>query len=140
MRLKPKIEDPLFGLMTLVDDETCFQGRAYFSPLKTDIVISINTKSWGPTEEQRSLYKEIELRYFECIDKIPSLLEKAIPNRSRPISSMEFQKEFELQQINSREISSTRLVWELEFIIDGLDGWIVILFNNWKPSGLWVDE
>ena len=135
MFIHQKIDDPLFGKMILAPDESSYHGEVLFVPLKEKIQINVLSSSSRPTNKQHSLYKEIEQRYNEWIEKIPSFIENAFPQKGRLLSTFEFTKTFELQGIWIADLDKTIDTWEIEYATEGLDGLISIQFVNWEPSG-----
>lgn len=133
MFIHQKIDDPLFGKMILAPDESSYHGEILFAPLKEEIQISIFSSLSGPTAKQHSLYKEIEQRYSEWIEKIPPFIENAFPKQGRPLSTFEFTRTFELSGICIADLNKTKNTWEIEYATEGLDGLISIQFVNWEP-------
>ena len=140
MFIPQKIDDPVFGQMELIDDEICYQGSVLFAPLSQQIEIYVYSKSNGPSKNQHTLYREIEKRYSEWIEKLPSYVETYFPSPGRPRTTLEFTNKFEFSGIHIPELDATKNVWEIEYFTDGLDGWIEIQFINWEPTSFLFGE
>jgi hypothetical protein len=130
-----KIDDPLFGSMELVDDETQYFGTIHFTPLKKEIDIIVFSKLRGPTEKQRILYRQIEQKYFECIEKLPVVIEETFQKERKNFVIRDFSKEFELTGISISYLDETGISWDLEYVTPHvLDGFISINYVNWDPK------
>jgi hypothetical protein len=132
---KRKIDDPVFGSMTLVDDETCYQGMCYFTPLGTEILMSVFSRLREPSEKQRSLFKEIEKNYFTCVERLPAVVEDEFRKGRKDFSIINFSKEFGLIGIIIPELDASQGAFVLEYdTIHELDGWINVRFVDWEPN------
>jgi hypothetical protein len=50
-----------------------WNGKKYFTPLNKEISFTLNISRKGPKPYHRVLYKEIEVRYFDLLEKIKQL-------------------------------------------------------------------
>ncbi len=55
--------DPVFGELQFFEHLGCWEGGLAFSAIQSDVAISIDANENGPTDEQRSLYRQIEQKY-----------------------------------------------------------------------------
>ena len=140
MFIPQKFEDPMFGQMKLIDDETSYHGRVFFAPLNQQIEINVLSKSCGPTKDQHTLFRQIEDRYFDWIENLPPCIEKNYPFRKGPLTVLDFTKNFELIAIRIPEYDDNKKSWGVEYTTDGLDGWIEIQFINWMPSNFSFEQ
>ena len=135
MLVRPRIIDPFFGKMTVVEEENSYHGKIYFAPLKTDIDIRIYPKSSVPTEKHRSFYKEIEQKYSDHLDAVLIFIENEFLKQNKTFRIINFSKEFELMGISIQKADNTETIWELEYVtLHVSDGLITIQIINWEPN------
>ena len=138
---KTVIQDPVFGSMTMFDDETGCYGMVHFTPVNKEIEIYLDTNAWGPTEKQRVLFKEIELCYFQNTENLPELLEEVFRKEKPGFRIADFRKEFELSAVRIPKLEATPLCWEFHFETSHYsDGWVTVEYNNYEPLAVYFDQ
>ena len=68
-RPEARIIDPTFGELRRLADSS-WTGEVVFSPTRQRVAVSIDASAAGPTDEQRSLFKQIEEKYEELLPEI----------------------------------------------------------------------
>ena len=135
------IQDPVFGSMTMFDDETGCYASVHFSILNKEIELYVHTNAWGPTEEQRALFKDIVQRYFQYTENLPALIEGAFRKEKPEFRITDFRREFELSVVTIPKLETTPLCWEFDFVTSHYsDGWVTVGYKDCQPLTISFDQ
>lgn len=126
-RILKRINDPVFGAIFLKKEG--WEGDVVFSPSSSEVGLSIDSSESGPTERQRKLFQQIELRYINLLPSIHTALVDYVDSDdcNFDLCSIEIPRNVEFAQ------------WTAQFVADLEDdgdmGYFVEV-SDWQVKGV----
>ena len=140
----PKIADPVFG--SIYWDSYWWYVNRLFAPTGREIGVTIVTDVDGtePDERHRSLYLEIEDRYFLLKDAIVLALYEHLAQESRQFNwnlgdkhpAEDLWSHLRHDGIGIENVDATSHKWSLEYYCDWSDCVYVIHMKDWSVSDI----
>lgn len=71
-RQSRRVEDPTFGGLT--HDPPWWRGKVLFRPCSDDVAVNIESDEHGPTDQQRTRFRELDQKYHDLLPLIGAAL------------------------------------------------------------------
>jgi hypothetical protein len=146
---RPRIEDPLFGALTY--EPPWWRGRMLFRPCSREVAVDIESDERGPSDQQRSRFRELEEKYpgllpligaalWELYGPVRADLEGDHHTHLGPSNASGMVEHTELFGIDVRHDGGI----ELGYGFDREVGWDDAMFNvaldGWTPRPVSLDD
>ncbi len=140
-----KIQDDIFGEMLFSKDKDAslnyFEGHAWFAPQQRQIDVLISGDEVGATNTQKEFYAYIQQNYEQLKLAMIPLLNKELYDwdNGRPVT--DFDKEFELENIEIPRIDNRDQVikWSMAFVAKRIHHWANFELEGLTPVSLLID-
>ena len=146
---RPSIDDPTFGALTY--EPPWWRGNALFRPCSTEVAIGIESDERGPTDAQRTRFRELGERYDGLLPAIGAALwELYRPTRAE----LEGEPQARLGPSGAGEMVAKTTLFAIDVRRDGTIelgyafaadvGWDDAMFNvaigGWTPRPVSLDD
>lgn len=140
-----KIDDGFFDKMIFLEDKkeplkSYFECRRHFEPAKDIIEIGIVGDLNGPTEKQRSFFRQLESDYDKIISSVKPMIENEFQNWKEDFKITDFRKEFKAVYLFIPRCEKEPKVWEIVFETEhDLNHSITITMNDLNATEILID-
>jgi hypothetical protein len=146
---RPSLDDPTFGPLTY--EAPWWRGDAVFRPCSTEVTINIESDERGPTDAQRSRFRELGQRY----DGLRLAIGAALWELYRPTrAQLEGDRQASLGPSGASEMVAKTALFAIDIRRDGTIelgysftpdvGWDDAMFNvaiqGWTPRPVSLDD
>jgi hypothetical protein len=146
-RFKAKtIEDPFFGRVRFDKRHVEWDGAVRFTPLGTEVLISISGDESGPTTADRESFQRLARRYAELSDSLAHELFDLYspflegPEPSLAQSPQELWSILELNVITITGLDQFELLYAFHESVGWDDAMFTVEMSNWQPKAVSLDD
>ena len=146
---RPRVEDHTFG--ELMYEPPWWRGNILFRPCASEVAINIESDERGPTEPQRSRYRELDQKYQGLLPPIGAALWELY----RPVrAELEGEYDAHLGPSGASEMTEQTVLFGIDIHRDGRialgysfdaevgwdDAMFTVMIEGWTPRPVSLDD